>query len=131
MGVGVSAISGTPSRPGCIPRGKGAATGAGAMIALLGWWALAPLALFVLIVATTRYVSLGSLFTALLIAAMMLSVPALRPYWPLGLAGALIVLWTHRGNIERLLAGTENRLGARAAAAEQGTAADRDRTRDG
>jgi glycerol-3-phosphate acyltransferase PlsY len=90
------------------------------MIALMGWYVLAPLACLVLIVATSRYVSLGSLVTSLLIAALMASVPSLRPYWPLGLAGAVIVFWTHRANIERLLSGTENRLGRTAPASEPG-----------
>jgi len=118
MGVGVAAILGHTFTPWLGFRGgKGAATGAGVMIALMGWYVLAPLACFLLIVATSRYVSLGSLLTALLIAALIASIPSLRPYWPLGAAGAVIVLWTHRANIERLLAGTENRLGRSAQAA--------------
>jgi len=114
MGVGVAAILGHTFTPWLKFRGgKGAATGAGVMIAVMGWYVLAPLACFLAVVATSRIISLGSLLTSLLVAALIASVPSLRPYWPLGVAGAVIVIWTHRGNIERLLAGTENRLGAR------------------
>lgn len=131
MAVGVASILGHAFTPWLGFRGgKGAATGAGVMIAVMGWWALAPLACFLLIVATLRYVSLGSLFTAALIAAVILTVPALRPYWPLGIAGALIVFWTHRTNIERLLAGTENRLGASQAQPEPEIAAGPDQPED-
>jgi len=112
MGVGVAAILGHTFTPWLGFRGgKGAATGAGVMIALMGWYVLAPLACFLAIVATSRYVSLGSLVTSLLIAALIASIPSLRPYWPLGVAGAVIVFWTHRSNIDRLLSGSENRLG--------------------
>lgn len=115
MGTGVAAILGHTFTPWLGFRGgKGAATGAGVMVAVMGWWVLAPLACFLLIVATLRYVSLGSMFTAVMVAAVIITVPSLRPFWPLGVAGAVIVFWTHRGNIERLLAGTENRLGNRA-----------------
>ena len=82
------------------------------------WWALAPLGAFVLISATTRIVSLGSIFGSLLACATILTVPALRQYWLIGIAAPAIVIWTHRGNIARLLAGTEPRLGEKPPASD-------------
>ena len=111
MLTGIAAILGHTFTPWLrFHGGKGVATGLGVVIALMGWWLLAPLATFVLVVATTRMVSLGSIFAALSAAAFILSVPELRPYWLLGIAVPLLVLWTHRENIERIFAGTESRL---------------------
>jgi len=95
--------------------GKGVATGAGVVIALFQLWVLPVLALFGLVLASTRFVSLGSIMAALLLAALSLSIPAIRPYWPFALAALVLVVWTHRSNIERLLAGTENRVGEKKA----------------
>jgi len=113
MGTGVAAILGHTFTPWlAFKGGKGVATGLGVLVALMQWWVLAPLAAFVLITATTRIVSLGSVFAALLVGATILTVPELWQYWLIGVICPLLVLWTHRGNIARLLAGTEPRLGA-------------------
>ncbi|MBN2082315.1 glycerol-3-phosphate 1-O-acyltransferase PlsY [bacterium] len=125
MGVGVAAILGHTFTPWLrFKGGKGIATGLGVIIAVMGWWALAPLAAFTLIVVTTRMVSLGSLFAATLVTATIFTVPTLRAYWPLGVITLIIVLWTHRGNIERILDGTENRLGQKKPPAEADSAAE-------
>jgi glycerol-3-phosphate acyltransferase PlsY len=71
--------------------------------------------LFLLAVSVTRYVSLGS------IAATMALPPAA---WLTGSPGAVVaaatataalIVFRHRGNIARLLAGTERRVGPRVA----------------
>jgi len=96
--------------------GKGVATGLGALLVLVPW-ALAPSVLvFVVVVATTRYVSLGSL-----LGAIGVPVVGLALGYPPGsvLAAALVALVIvvrHHQNIGRLLSGTENRLGRRATA---------------
>jgi acyl phosphate:glycerol-3-phosphate acyltransferase len=97
--------------------GKGVATAAGALgavsLAALG----VALTVFVLAVALTRYVSLGSMLAALTFpAALWVLGPADDPAARTALVVsssliALLVLVRHRGNLERLLAGTENRLG--------------------
>jgi glycerol-3-phosphate acyltransferase PlsY len=111
MLTGIAAILGHTYTPWLRFRGgKGIATGLGVVTALMGWWLLAPLATFILVVATTRMVSLGSIFAALSVAAFILSVPGLRAYWLLAIAVPVLVLWTHRQNIERIFAGTESRL---------------------
>jgi acyl phosphate:glycerol-3-phosphate acyltransferase len=70
-----------------------------------------------LVVWTTRYVSLGSMIGAVVtaVAAAVFyqngSIPL--PYLVYYVVGAALVLLTHRENIARLVAGTENRLGQR------------------
>jgi len=90
--------------------GKGIATGLGIAIGLFGWYVLIPLAVFASVLAAFRYVSLASLTAALALALSTVLVSAVRAYWWLGMLTAALVLFTHRGNIARLAAGTENRL---------------------
>ena len=100
--------------------GKGVATGAGALIALQPWVAFAIL-LMVLIVLLTRYVSLGSIISAVSIGAA-LSVAAVWDKEAAAVAVAAVIIaaiivWRHRGNIERLLDGSERRISFRSKAA--------------
>ena len=93
--------------------GKGVAAAVGAFAAIAPRAVLVSLALFVLVVAITRYVSLGSMVGAALFpaAAYWLN-PAMRVplvMLPVVLASLLILL-RHHGNIRRLVAGNENRL---------------------
>jgi len=97
--------------------GKGVATGLGAMLRLVPW-AIVPAAIvFVAVVATTRYVSLGSLLGAVgvPVVALVLGYPGVS----VAAAGvvALVIVARHHENITRLLSGTENRVGRRAKAA--------------
>ena len=96
--------------------GKGGATGLGALLRLVPWATLAALPVFVAIVATTRYVSLGTLLGALCVplGAALLGYPT--AYVLAALAGALIVVGRHHANIGRLWAGTESRLGQKSTA---------------
>jgi glycerol-3-phosphate acyltransferase PlsY len=91
--------------------GKGVAAALGAFSALSPSAVLVVLAVFVAVVAVTRYVSLGSIIGAALfpIAAWFLQRPPLAQTAGAVVAGALIIL-KHRANIQRLLAGAENRL---------------------
>lgn len=98
--------------------GKGVATGAGGFAVLFPWGALIALAAFALVLAATRYVSLGSM-----VAAVTLPVSA----WLLGrsnliigvsVAVAVFVVLRHRANISRLLAGTESKIGRKPTASQ-------------
>jgi glycerol-3-phosphate acyltransferase PlsY len=93
--------------------GKGVATGLGALLHALPWATLAALPVFLVVVATTRYVSLASLLAAACVplGAVLLGYPT--PATLAGLAAAAIVVGRHHGNIARLRAGTEPRLGHR------------------
>ncbi|HVR27915.1 MAG TPA: glycerol-3-phosphate 1-O-acyltransferase PlsY [Thermoanaerobaculia bacterium] len=98
--------------------GKGVATAAGALAAISPQAFLAALVVFAVSVAATRYVSLGSMLGAVTfpVALWLVARPDLEPAARLSLLVsssliALLVLVRHRANLERLLAGTENRLG--------------------
>ncbi|HEY4574606.1 MAG TPA: glycerol-3-phosphate 1-O-acyltransferase PlsY [Thermoanaerobaculia bacterium] len=102
--------------------GKGVATSAGALGTLAPAAMAAGLAVFVLVVFWKRYVSLGSMVTAVLFP-LLVGLGA-RLGWPeyggpwLVLASsaiALLVVLKHRNNLRRLRAGTEPRLGDRRA----------------
>ena len=95
--------------------GRGVATAAGALIVMSPAVAGAGIGIFIIVVALTRYVSLGSMTAAVSAVAVMGALTALdrEPVEYLiyiGIAAALIVV-QHRDNIGRLLAGTESKLG--------------------
>ena len=93
--------------------GKGVACGAGVAVVAFGipWFSML-LAAFIVFVFVTKAVSAGSLAAAVLFPFMGLYV-----YWGdfqaviLCFAIALVVIWSHRSNIERLSRGTENKIG--------------------
>ena len=95
--------------------GKGMATALGAIAALAWPVAAAMCAIWLAVAAATRYSSLASMIAAIgaPIAALWL---APHPANPGVLAAiAALLLWRHRGNIRRLVRGTESRIGQRAA----------------
>lgn len=101
--------------------GKGIACTSGFILAC--FWQIAPvcLILFILAVAVTRYVSLGSIlvvisfFIQLVIFGQLGMLSVGKAYLPevyiVGAVFTLLALWKHRANIKRLLAGTENKFG--------------------
>lgn len=96
--------------------GKGVATAAGVLFSVLPAEAALALAVFAVTVAATRYVSLGSVLAALSFPAWTLLLGSRSaggvkiPFLALALLIAALVVLRHRGNIRRLLAGTENRF---------------------
>jgi glycerol-3-phosphate acyltransferase PlsY len=97
--------------------GKGVATGAGVILFLAPIELLFAIVIFVITLALTRYVSLGSLLAALFLSVSLLLQKYLLHY-PLGnemvgLAFFILILipLTHRANILRLLQGRENKIG--------------------
>jgi glycerol-3-phosphate acyltransferase PlsY len=80
--------------------------------------ALYSLAAFIIVVALFRYVSLGSIAASLTIVIALIPLVALDEepfaYLVYGLVAVPIVIFRHRGNIQRLLAGTERKMGERA-----------------
>jgi len=93
--------------------GKGVATGLGALVRLVPLPALAALPVFIIVVLTTRFVSLGSLLGAACVPFGALALGAPRPAVFGALAVAVIVIVRHHENIARLRAGTEHRFGER------------------
>ncbi|BDE96202.1 glycerol-3-phosphate 1-O-acyltransferase PlsY [Raoultibacter timonensis] len=95
--------------------GKGIAVAVGCLFVTFGVvGAVLELAIFIVLVVATRYVSVGSIAAAL--ACPFFS---LYFFWGDWLAFALCslagltVVWAHRENIKRLLSGTENRVGSK------------------
>ncbi len=93
--------------------GKGVATSLGAYAALIPWILLASGAVFILVVALSRYISLGSMVASLIIPLLVILFDKPLDFLLWSLATSSVVVFQHRGNIRRLLAGTERRLGER------------------
>jgi glycerol-3-phosphate acyltransferase PlsY len=75
------------------------------------WVALATLGSFLLVLAISRIVSLSSITGAIAVIILMLVLRQPLPYILFASVAGLYVIIRHRGNIERLLLGTEPRLG--------------------
>ena len=97
--------------------GKAVATGLGMLIGLTWPVGLACFGIFLTVLTISRIVSLSSVVAALSLPLLMLgwftgNGMGLRlPYLALAVITTLLVVWRHRSNIRRLLAGTEPRLG--------------------
>jgi glycerol-3-phosphate acyltransferase PlsY len=96
--------------------GKGVATALGVVAYLSPVTVFVLLVLFAAVVYFTRYVSLGSLCAAVGLPIVMALFEGPRSYLNLSLLIAFLVIYTHRENIHRLLAGEENKFGAPPAA---------------
>ena len=94
--------------------GKGVATVVGAFLVLAPLALLTCLAVFVLVVALTRYVSLGSVISMVLLPPVAgLLFHASRPVVVAASLTALVVVLKHLGNLKRLATGRERKLGAK------------------
>jgi glycerol-3-phosphate acyltransferase PlsY len=91
--------------------GKSAATGLGVLLAMTWQVGVGILLVFSLVVAVSRIVSLGSMAAAVAAVALMWAFQQPFSYQLVALVGGLFVIWRHQANIQRLLAGTEPRLG--------------------
>ena len=93
--------------------GKGVATSAGVLAALLPLTCLTAVSVWIVLVAATRYVSIGSIVAAasLPLAAWLYN----QSHRMIAVAAVMGVLaiYKHKTNIRRLLHGTENRIGAK------------------
>ena len=96
--------------------GKGVATAVGVLLAFEPLLALATLVTFAIIVFFSRYVSLASMVAAVFAPAYYLIGDGVA--WTASgaktlalIAMGLLLIWRHRENIHRLLAGTESKLG--------------------
>lgn len=91
--------------------GKGVATAAGVLIGLNPWLGLATLATWLIIAYFFRYSSLAALVAALFAPFYQLLIWGPGPTAiAVGVMGLLLV-WRHAANIQKLLAGTESKLG--------------------
>ena len=96
--------------------GKGVATAAGVLLALNPWLGLATLATWILIAVFFRYSSLAAIVAGLFAPFYQLLIWGRGPTaLAAAVMGALLV-WRHGPNIRKLMAGTESKLGQKAAA---------------
>ena len=90
--------------------GKGIATSAGVLIALVPWALVIILSIFIILFLTTRFVSVGSIAASFSLPfATWFTTKDVGLTIVTGAMGALAIL-KHRKNIQRLLNGTENRI---------------------
>lgn len=90
--------------------GKGVATSLGAMIAMNPVIALSCFAVFLIVVAVTKYVSLGSVL-GIGLSPIVMAVLKNKEGFIVCLFLTLSVIYTHRENIKRLFNGTERKIG--------------------
>jgi acyl phosphate:glycerol-3-phosphate acyltransferase len=97
--------------------GKGVATGVGVFLMLAPIAVLLAALVFLLVAATTRYVSLGSILAAVAIPFFVLLQNALiqpteysAPIMTVAIVGAALIVFAHRDNVRRLLQGSESKF---------------------
>jgi glycerol-3-phosphate acyltransferase PlsY len=91
--------------------GKSVAISLGILLAMSWQIGLATAGVFAVVVAISRIVSLSSIVGAIAVSILMVLLHQPLPYILFGIAGGLYVILRHRTNIERLLAGTEPKIG--------------------
>jgi glycerol-3-phosphate acyltransferase PlsY len=104
--------------------GKGVATSLGVVLGMypyFTWAGVGAFAVWVAVVLRSRYVSLASIVAALAFLPIFVAVnvwtigwDATLQLWPMGAFAAVmgaLVIFRHRTNVKRLLAGTENKIG--------------------
>ncbi|WP_396430947.1 glycerol-3-phosphate 1-O-acyltransferase PlsY [Limnohabitans sp.] len=123
LGAGVAALAGLAAFLGHLypvffgfMGGKGVATAVGVVVGVNGPLALATVLTFAIVVYFSRYVSLASMVAAVFAPAFYLFGTGVA--WQATAAEvlslaimAMLLIWRHRENINRLLAGTESKLG--------------------
>jgi glycerol-3-phosphate acyltransferase PlsY len=98
--------------------GKGVATGAGMILGLAPVEFAVAIVVFTIVFTAWRYVSLGSILAAMAIPVTLfirenlfdVDIPGYHTLVYFAIAVSLLITYTHRENIRRLLAGTENKL---------------------
>ncbi|MBE0415823.1 MAG: glycerol-3-phosphate 1-O-acyltransferase PlsY [Dehalococcoidia bacterium] len=96
--------------------GRGITTGFGALLVMSWPVGLISFAIFLAVVGLSRYVSLGSMLAALAVLVFMIPFVVLDvepfAYLVYGIIVVPLIIFRHRGNIQRLLSGTEPKIGS-------------------
>lgn len=91
--------------------GKGVSTAAGVLLVLFPITTLILLVIWVVVVAVTRYISVASIVISIAFPLLTLALNGdSAPYLAFSLVAAAVVVFKHRSNIGRVLAGTEPRV---------------------
>lgn len=91
--------------------GKGVATALGVMLAISSWLGLAALATWLVVFSASRYSSLGAIVAALLAPVYAWYLLPYQDYIVTVVVMSVFLIWRHRSNIQKLLAGTESGFG--------------------
>ena len=91
--------------------GKSVATSLGVLLGLYWPVGLGTFGIFGIVFAVSRIVSLSSIIGAISVAGLMFALHQPLAYVLFGIAGGVFVIVRHRSNIQRLLNGTEPRIG--------------------
>ncbi len=91
--------------------GKSVATGVGVLLAMSWQVGLVTIAVFAISIAISRIVSISSIAGAISVSTSMFMFDRPLPYDIFALFGGIYVVWLHRKNIQRVMAGTEPKLG--------------------
>lgn len=91
--------------------GKSVATSLGILLAMNWMVGLSTVGVFALSLAITRIVSISSIAGAVSVIVFMILFGQPLPYLLFAIAGGAYVIWRHRSNIQRLLEGTEPKIG--------------------
>lgn len=95
--------------------GKGVATAAGVLLALNPWLGLGALLTWLVVALLTRYSSLASVCAGVFAPLAAVWVIGMRADVLAVVAMSAILVWRHSANIQRLIAGTEGRIGEKKA----------------
>ena len=90
--------------------GKGVATGLGVIAALMPKVTAIVVIVWIVLTLITRYVSVGSIVAALLTPILAAWFKEPSAFFSFALAAAVIIVWRHRENIQRLKIGRENKI---------------------
>ena len=98
--------------------GKGVATALGVLLGISGWLGLAVAATWLIIAVFFRYSSLAALVASVFAPVYYLMCSGVVWYAETPIAAAIVamaalLIWRHRENIQRLMAGKESRLGSK------------------
>jgi acyl phosphate:glycerol-3-phosphate acyltransferase len=91
--------------------GKSVATGVGVLLAMSWQVGLATIVVFSLTIAISRIVSMSSIAGAVSVTLWMLIFDRPLPSVVFAIVGGIYVVWRHSANIQRILTGTEPKLG--------------------
>ena len=91
--------------------GKGIATSAGVLAALVPWALIVILTIWIILFAVTRYVSVASIAASVALPFAAFLTGSSGTLVAVTGAMAVLAVYKHRGNIQRLLNGTESRFG--------------------
>jgi len=98
--------------------GKGIATGLGVLLSIVTLDMLMALGVFLVVMYISKYISLASMSAAVSVPLIMIirenifnvQIPSYHTILPFAIGLALLIIYTHRANVERLFSGSENKI---------------------